>query len=58
MCPVTAGSTSSSPAADRFRELLKKKKWNIYVGEERRVTVVRRVVANNAVFLVRALIEP
>ena len=26
--------------------------WNVYVGDERRVTVVRRVVANNTVFLV------
>ena len=27
--------------------------WNVYVGDERRVTVVRRVVANNTVFLVQ-----
>ena len=26
--------------------------WSVYVGDERRVTVVRRVVANNTVFLV------
>mmetsp|Transcript_1562 Transcript_1562/g.2115 ORF Transcript_1562/g.2115 Transcript_1562/m.2115 type:complete len:224 (+) Transcript_1562:191-862(+) len=32
--------------------------WNCYVGDERRMTVVRRVVANNTVFLVHVLPEP
>mmetsp|Transcript_26219 Transcript_26219/g.41043 ORF Transcript_26219/g.41043 Transcript_26219/m.41043 type:complete len:235 (-) Transcript_26219:168-872(-) len=32
--------------------------WHIYVGEERRVTVLRKVVANNVVFLVHVLVDP
>eukprot|EP00287_Rhodomonas_sp_CCMP768_P009964 CAMPEP_0196727272 /NCGR_PEP_ID=MMETSP1091-20130531/8299_1 /TAXON_ID=302021 /ORGANISM="Rhodomonas sp., Strain CCMP768" /LENGTH=221 /DNA_ID=CAMNT_0042069835 /DNA_START=43 /DNA_END=708 /DNA_ORIENTATION=+ len=32
--------------------------WSIYVQDERRVTVLRRVVGNQAVFLVHVLSEP
>jgi hypothetical protein len=32
--------------------------WHVYVGKQRRVTVISRLVADNVVFLVHALQEP